>query len=157
MSSGIPKKKAHVKVRGFFRVQKVNPETGQILHDTGWTENTATHEGINIFVSAQYPNRWCVGTRTTVLAKSDTLTLGPGNGFWGSTVFLASQGIPGNGSAQVMGNVGSNVMTLSSPQTAGMIALYNNYGLCYGQTVATFAFASTDALSMTYQVNFTTY
>jgi hypothetical protein len=74
-------KKEGINVRGFFRVQIVDPETGEVSGDSQWMQNQVTNLGFNQFLvsalgsiaGSKYISHLALGTGGAPAASANTL------------------------------------------------------------------------------------
>lgn len=74
--------KEGVKVRGFFRVKIVDPETGEVSGDSQWQQNVVTNLGFNQYLvsalgsiaGSKYISHLALGTGGAPAASDTTLT-----------------------------------------------------------------------------------
>jgi hypothetical protein len=161
-----------VVIRGFARVQigEHHPKTGKLLRivgDSGWFRNTITTDGKNSYLAAKVgsvsgsktPTFLFLGTQTNAVNSTQTTlsgdltayptatngrkTLTASTSATGSLQMTASWSSTDNGTATTIGALG--VVDVSTTASFSMAA---------GQTFATSAWATNQAVSATYNWNF---
>lgn len=153
------KKYTELKVRGFFRGQLVESETGSIVGDTGWVQNKLTNEGLTDLArlisgaAGSYAVGYAVlGTQTDAVDMSQTAVSGPVNSYK-----AVSTGTSGTCTATFTVSFGSASLTASCEVGCAALHKTDSAGSMIAmQTFATSAWATNQDFNLTYQIRFAT-
>jgi len=149
-----------IAIKGFFRVQIQDRESGKIVGDTGYMENQITNYGmLNCLVgtpalavgasSVQISGAMLGSGQATVVATDVALDSSLGTD-WYSTV-----GATVNGSTQAQF---TQTFSNDTAVTIGAIGLFaaTDGSLIAGKSYGSSALATTQSVNMTYNLNYTT-
>lgn len=152
-------KEVEVMVRGFFRAQLVNSETGKIEGDTGWIKNKMTNNGlVNLadLLGAQAGSYvvgyGALGTQTAAVNMTQTDLVG-------RTASFNSLNLSTSGTATLTCTCSFASSQLSASCEVGAAGLYktNTAGsLICAQTFATSQWNTNQDFNLTYQIRFQT-
>lgn len=149
-----------VSIKGFFRVQIQDKESGKIVGDTGYIQNQVTNYGML---------NCLVGTPANAVAASSVQIAGAmlgsgGDAIAATAVALASSlgsawystlGATVNGSTQAQFTQTFSNDTAVTIGNIGLLAATDG-SLIAGKSYASSALATTQSVNMTYNLNYTT-
>lgn len=148
-----------IKVRGFFRMQLVNKETGEIEGDSGWCPNTVTNFGLNNACAGTIIGESnsvqalsaVLATQSTAVDATQISLVGTEN----AVVDLTPSTVA-TGTARVTASFDGT--DNSATLTIGSVGLHSNSqasnSMIAGQTYTTSQFATNQDLNMTYELQF---
>lgn len=156
---------AKLTVRGFFRGQLVNSETGKIEGDSGWVENAVTNTGLislAAFMAGQAGSyrvsHMAVGEQTQAFNVTQTDLISRISDTHASSGFLSvSPSTSGTATATFTCQMASTI--ISASHTLGAVGLYYTSSagsFIAGQTFATSQWNTNQDFNVTYQLRFAT-
>lgn len=149
-----------IKLRGFFHVQIVDPDTGEIVGDSGWNANQVTNLGFNQYLcmtigsstGSKYVSHVGLGTGT-VPGAADTSLAGE-VGTRQAVTFATSSS---SKTARFTSTFAAGWHTSASAHNISNIGLFNSSAtgtLFAGNTYASSSCASNQAVNVTYDIIF---
>lgn len=149
-----------VRVRGFYRVQIVDAETGDVQGDSYWNENQVTNLGFNQYLvsalgsiaGSKYVSHVGLGTGGAP-AASDTSLSGEVGTRQGVTAATSSS----SKTARFTATFAAGWHTSASAHNISNIGLFNSSSggtLFAGNTYASSSCASNQAVNVTYDITF---
>lgn len=148
------------RVRGFFRVRIVDPETGEIQGDSGWNENQVTNLGFNQFLvsalgsisGSKYVSHAGLGTGGAPAAADTSLA-----GEQGTRQAVTAATSSSSKTLDLTATFAAGWHTSSSAHNISNVGLFNSSSggtLFAGNTYASSSCASNQAVNITYDIIF---
>ena len=149
-----------LKVRGFYRVKIVDPETGEVQGDSLWNENQVTNLGFNQFLvsalgsiaGSKYISHAGLGTSGAPAAGDTSLT-----GEVGTRQAVTAATSSSSKTLRLTATFAAGWHTSASAHNISNIGLFNSSStgtLFAGNTYASSSCASNQAVNTTYDVIF---
>jgi hypothetical protein len=148
-----------IKVRGFFRAQLVDHETGKIVGDSGWCPNTVTEYGLdNACAGASIgASGSCqalsgvIATQSTAVDATQISLVGTDGAVTDFTPSTVATGTARNTCSFAGSDLGGTI-------TVGSVGMHSNTNaatdLLAGQTFTTSQMATNQDLNITYELRF---
>lgn len=149
-----------LKVRGFFRVKIVDPETGEVAGDSGFNPNVVTNDGFNQYLcmtigsssGSKYISHAGLGTGGAPATNATSLT-----GEVGTRQAVTFATSSSSKTARFTATFAAGWHTSASAHNISNIGLFNSSAtgtLFAGNTYASSSCASNQAVNVTYDVIF---
>jgi hypothetical protein len=149
--------KEKVRIRGFFRLQLVDKDTGKIEGDTGWKENTVVNLGFQDYICAsiggvggsKQVSNMAIGTGTAPGVTDTSLQGETGQRVTTSNSIVSSKTL--QCTAQFAGTDMGSTCTI---QNVALVNTSTGGTILCGTTYATSQWASNQNVNATYQLRF---